>query len=108
MTAMFDPAPLLRLALPLTDDGQDKEVGALLGVADRTVARWRRGAQVSLDIADRVAQALGLHPVNIWPEYDDVDWSDLDDFLATLDADTPPPVTLPAFEPVQLALPLAV
>lgn len=68
-TALYDPAPLLAI-VPTVDEDTDVSIGDLLGVSDRTIARWRCGTvKVTEANADRAACRLGLHPANIWPEY---------------------------------------
>jgi hypothetical protein len=64
----FDPEPVLRLA----GAGTDEEVGVRLGVSALTVCRWRNGrvCGMRVDVADRVARELGLHPSNVWGD----DW----------------------------------
>lgn len=65
----FDPQPLLALVDKATADGPDSEVASLLGVAARTITRWRRGSQISEPVADRAAISLGLHPALIWSDW---------------------------------------
>ena len=62
-----DPAPLLAALGDLDDHG----AAALLGVTSRTLIRWRSGhARIgSIERADQLAVALGLHPASIWPDY---------------------------------------
>lgn len=36
---------------------------------DATTVRWWRDHGLTRDGADRVAVALGLHPMNVWPDY---------------------------------------
>lgn len=43
-------------------------VAAQVGVTRRTVDRWNREG-MSEATADRVACALGHHPVTLWPEF---------------------------------------
>lgn len=64
----YDPGPLLVHAALATDFGTDEEIGATLGVSDRTIARWRNGGRVTERVADRAALLLGLHPCNLWPD----------------------------------------
>jgi hypothetical protein len=40
-----------------------------LGFNRETVGRWRRGGYLRLDSAERCADALGVHPLEIWPDY---------------------------------------
>lgn len=44
------------------------ELAGWLGVSPRTVARVMASIELSEDTADRLAIALGLHPVLLWPE----------------------------------------
>lgn len=43
-------------------------VAAQVGVTRRTVDRWNREG-MSEAVADRVACALGHHPVTLWPDF---------------------------------------
>ena len=43
-------------------------IAELAGVSRRTVNRWRH-AGIPLELADRLACAIGLHPSNVWPEW---------------------------------------
>lgn len=79
--AMYDPAPLVRLAalsldLPAYDPAHhaaeavtDGRIAVVLGVSRRQVARWASGVRVKATTADRCATRLGYHPVMIWPDY---------------------------------------
>lgn len=59
----LDPAPLLVRA----GDGSSRELATRLGVAARTVARWRSGTVTLWPTdADRFAVRLGLHPCEVW------------------------------------------
>lgn len=59
----LDPAPLLARA----GDGSARELATRLGVASRTVARWRSGRVRLWPVdADRFAVRLGLHPCEVW------------------------------------------
>lgn len=51
----------------LTDMG----LGQVLGVHRRQIARWR-GYGVPWVTADQLATRLGLHPANLWPEWNQV------------------------------------
>lgn len=42
---------------------------AVLGLHERTWQRYRSAGHVSDKIADRLACALNLHPVDLWPEW---------------------------------------
>lgn len=82
----FDPAPLLEQArlgldLPAVCPSDrtvrtlcDGELAAYIGVSRETVCRWKAGRRITTLVADRTAIALGLHPLNIWP-----DWGQHDD-----------------------------
>ena len=57
---------------PLADVAGRLPLGELaksLGVAARTVHRWRATDTVPPMAADRAAVALGHHPAEIWPEW---------------------------------------
>ncbi|MGC4050637.1 MAG: hypothetical protein QM757_14775 [Paludibaculum sp.] len=51
------------------------------GTSMRQVARWQHENRIPLDIADRLAIVLGLHPALLWPDQwapvVDDDWDDL-------------------------------
>lgn len=73
----LDPAPLLERLERVCrrSDGQqfhtrpsDIDLAAYLGVSRCTIQRWRTGQQVDIWNADRHAIAIGLHPLNIWPD----------------------------------------
>ena len=49
-----------------------RQIADYLGVSTRRVYRWRREGIRYYD-ADRVALALGLHPLLVWPDYYDTD-----------------------------------
>jgi hypothetical protein len=49
----------------------DHAIAKRLGVNRTTVGHWRRSGQVPLGTADRVACELGLHPLNLWPDYNE-------------------------------------
>lgn len=57
----FALAPLEQLLRPSCDD----ELAQRVGVARRTVIRWRN-AGLSARVADRAACAVDLHPVVVW------------------------------------------
>lgn len=87
--------PLLTSSLYLAD--KDRQVKAaqdmLIGVPDEDIARprldeyhWRgikkgkHNGFLTLDVADRIACALGTHPLLIWgEEYETKVWHDADD-----------------------------
>lgn len=45
--------------------GVHPRIAELAGVSRRTVVRWRH-IGIPLELADRAACALGLHPANVW------------------------------------------
>lgn len=69
-------APLERHAqlgadAPLSDGGPGvtvEDIATRLGVTARSVHRYRAEG-LSLDAADRLATANGLHPCHLWPEW---------------------------------------
>lgn len=62
----LDPTPLLALFHGARDD----EVARFLNVHHTTVNKWRNGRRrIRYDTADRLAIELGLHPLNLWPEW---------------------------------------
>lgn len=66
-TKSYPAAPVLAYLA----DTPDGEIADRFGVTRRTVQRWRHGhASIAQSIADRIALELGLHPVNIWPEWE--------------------------------------
>ncbi len=44
------------------------ELGALLGVTDRQIARYRAGQDLRISRADQFATTLGWHPILVWPD----------------------------------------
>jgi plasmid maintenance system antidote protein VapI len=46
-------------------------LGRALGVHSTQVNRWRRTG-LTIATADRLAIAVGLHPVDLWPEWYDL------------------------------------
>ena len=48
----------------------NQQIADRLGVQLNTVFRWHHGARLYPSTADRVALNLGLHPVNLWPEWE--------------------------------------
>lgn len=65
MSGCYVPSePLLELARGRGyTDGQLAE---LVGASIRTVQRWKNNSKIRVDLADRAALALGLHPVLLW------------------------------------------
>jgi hypothetical protein len=49
-----------------------EEAAALCGVSTRTWQRWRDERTLPWRAADGVAVRLGLHPLNIWPDFNSV------------------------------------
>lgn len=49
--------------------GTPRQVADALGIAPRTAYRWRSEG-IPVDDADRLAIALGMHPIEIWGD----DW----------------------------------
>lgn len=80
----FDPRPLLAIATRLDNPAAhehenrplfmpDHEIADLFGVHIRTIVRWRAGEHwLSVQLADRLACTIGLHPVLVWPDFHDV------------------------------------
>lgn len=65
----YDPAPVLDIA---TGRGMNhKQLAREVNVTARTVSRWSAGNPLGAAVADRVAVALNLHPVLLWPDYCD-------------------------------------
>lgn len=48
--------------------GNGSALARALGCAHEQVSRWRSNG-LPLDAADRLAVALGLHPVEVWPDW---------------------------------------
>lgn len=70
----FPIEPLEALARQMYPDEEtrpwsDRAFGEMIGVAGRTVGRWRAaGGHIPWDAADLAAVRLGLHPMILWPE----------------------------------------
>lgn len=65
----LDPSPLLRMVADLCAD----DAAVYLGVSPGALNSWRQGRRrVSWYNADRIAVHLGLHPVDLWPEWFDL------------------------------------
>lgn len=56
----------------------DTEIARLLGVNVRSVIEWRQTG-LSFVQCDRYATRLELHPVEVWPDYDDFMDEEVDD-----------------------------
>lgn len=62
------------------DSGAHYEVAAgdahrsaeLLGVNRKLIGRWRNGQGLTEVDADHCAIALGLHPIDLWPDWHDI------------------------------------
>lgn len=74
----LDPAPLLALiehTCRRSDGHQyhtrpsDDDLASYIGVARCTIQRWRNGQRIDVWTADRIAIALGVHLLNIWPDH---------------------------------------
>jgi hypothetical protein len=65
--------PIERLAVAKADIGplNDGEIAAQLGIARGNVYYYRK-AGLTLNMADRLAIGMGLHPILVWPEWLDV------------------------------------
>lgn len=46
-----------------------REQANACGVSRRTVMRWRRAGTISLTCADLIAERLGYHPCELWPDW---------------------------------------
>lgn len=53
--------PLLAMFPDMSDD----EIGEAVGVNRHTVSRWRENG-LSLTVGDRIAIAMGKHPILVW------------------------------------------
>lgn len=61
----YDPAPVLAL-FPAEND---VHIARHLGVSHDAVRLWRLDARrLRISTAELVAQRLGVHPANLWPE----------------------------------------
>lgn len=49
----------------------DRRIGQRIGVSRSCVSRWRRRGTLRLEVAERYADALGVHPAEIWSGYYD-------------------------------------
>lgn len=63
------------------DAGDNGRASTLLGYDRRTIGQWRNGRLLTVTAADRCAIALGLHPLDLWPDWDDI-CNSLDDARA--------------------------
>lgn len=51
--------------------GDAVRAGELLGASRELVGRWRNGLLLTDIDADRCAVRLGLHPIDLWPDFYD-------------------------------------
>lgn len=66
----FDPQPVLRYVSVQFDCDDKFDVAELLGVSYRQVMRYQRGeCALHVHQADRIATALGRHPVEFWDDW---------------------------------------
>ena len=62
--------PTENLMVLFPPDLTDKTVALMLGVNRVTVGKWRREPQmISEWYADELAISIGLHPIEIWPNW---------------------------------------
>lgn len=52
--------------------GDDTRASELLAVSRKTLCRWRAGQLLSIEYADHCAIRLGLHPVDLWPNWHEI------------------------------------
>lgn len=51
----------------------DRDLARHAGSSRSAISRWRRCGRIELGVADRVANNLGAHIIDIWPTaYDDL------------------------------------
>ncbi len=67
-THTMPAGPIYRLAKSLHPDAPEIALARALGVSEPTVRRWRLNPDTALSVwnADRVAIALGYHPLEVW------------------------------------------
>ena len=73
MTVRYDFAPIEALFPYKPDGGQRNEplgMAELLGSTNTNVSRYRRKG-MPVEVADRLAVRLGLHPAQLWPSWFD-------------------------------------
>lgn len=67
----FDPKPLMdyaRRSIPAAEV-HDSQLAALLGFDRSTINRWGNGQRrLTLENAEDAADAMGMHPLEIWPD----------------------------------------
>jgi len=68
---LLDPQPLLDHVARRLDGDRVTAVAVadMCGTSLRQVQRWQHGQRISWSVADRIACALHVHPVLIWPEW---------------------------------------
>lgn len=64
MRTITDPAPILARQ----QGRSDTAFARLLGVDRQTLYRWRRGQVAKINCAERIAERLGVHVDELWPE----------------------------------------
>lgn len=80
----FDPAPLLAYVQRCWPDESENpnqwgtislgKLGEIIGFSRAVAYRWGREGGIPSRTADAAACRLGLHPLEIWPDfYDDID-----------------------------------
>lgn len=52
--------------------GDAHRSSTLLGYDRKRIGEWRNGKLLTVDAADRCAIALGLHPLDLWPDWNDI------------------------------------
>lgn len=82
----LDPRPLVDIARRTcrrtdgtqTDDKPtDRDLAIYFGVSLSTITKWRNGHRnIDIFTADRHANSLGLHPLNVWPDDWPLDYPD--------------------------------
>lgn len=79
----------LRLASSVDDialewRATDVAIARELGVSPRSVIEWKKNG-LSMVQCDRYATRLGLHPVAIWPDFDDLDDDEVEETERSVD-----------------------
>lgn len=69
MRAFTDPAPILAFQ----QGRSDTAFARFLGIDRQTLYRWRRGQVAKISSAERIAERLGVHVDELWPEVDTED-----------------------------------
>ena len=65
MRASVDFESLERVVQPMSSSG----LAAMVGVSRWTVSSWKESGRIPVSAADRIACELGLHVLNIWPDF---------------------------------------